>query len=648
MKIVCLVINNPKLYAPGREFVREADLDVMTPGSGYCEECHVHLLSDAIIVSSRVTGMTGMFKFKQALDLSVARLEGVDPAISVNSFALSVSPEHSSSDNDIDLQLIFRCRGAEDLTEWMELIEKQQEALQIAAIEARAAKRNRRGSVALMAKRSSQHYRRASSAGANESESGSEQQGSSEVFSAGTRGKEASSAPPDDIPERIDVEQLLQTSLPEGQGGRGVRTVLEFLRREVMLERDLGHLHQVAIEPLVDAARGAELVVGLTEAEREQQREKEIGGSPTARRSSAAEIFMRRGSYTDVIGGMSSRMQMQSVQEALADADAQIYFRSVENVVASLSEFLMLLEMSVSECHLDEGALAVGALCTSPQAQSLYQQLRSYASGYQAALRVLDSPVIVSFKTKVEDKLRSLLVTGTMTDLVLSVLDFPKRLHRCLVGVLGYTTEAISDRAEVSRALTRLEEAMDSMDRVVAEKKNFEKLISVRDGFVSTFLGGQDPVLTGLVSNERRFIREGDLTKVCRRTDKVFRFWLFSDYLVYGQRIAGGMYKWNRAIDMSVCRVKSRGDNGSDESRSFEIYGAEKSFVVLAANREDRERWVRDLEGVGELVRRRRGESGEVAGRDEPQEVAPLWVPDSVGGACCVCNTVIIASKDIL
>jgi hypothetical protein len=577
--------------------------------------------------------MPGMFKFEQALDLSVVVMEpAVDPLISVNSFALHV-PQEATAGGEKDSILVFRCHGPHDLASWIESIETQQNLLMVADAEESMTKNTRRGSIVLRAKRSSQHYNCGGSTGNDGA--GSDSRGTPII-----RNMSSDSQPVDN--DRVDVEQMLADPGDSTPLQPGVTLVLQFLKRENAIEKDLYALQQVVVDPMIDASKGAELIVGLTEAEKERGDGERAGGisavsattassGPNIRRASTAELFARRGSYSDVIGGITSRFQAKSVSEAIADPDLRIFLRSVENMVVTLTEFLLLVEMSLVDGKFDDKLIAIGSVCMSPQADLLYQQLKSYASGYQAALRVLNCSAMAKFKSKVDQKLSGLLeANDNVESLIVTALEFPRRLKACLIQLHGHTSE---QRTHITKALQNLQVIEEKMENVIKEKKNFESLISIRDSF---FLS-QDPVLAALVSNDRKLIREGDLVKVCRKADKIFRFWLFNDYLVYGEPIGGGKYKWSRALDMSTCKAKRRGENGSD-ARSFEIHAAKKSFVVLAASREDRERWVWELQSVGDVLRQG-GRNGSGPGSGD-QLTAPLWVPDSVGKECCVCKTV--------
>ena len=71
-----------------------------------------------------------------------------------------------------------------------------------------------------------------------------------------------------------------------------------------------------------------------------------------------------------------------------------------------------------------------------------------------------------------------------------------------------------------------------------------------------------DAFLDTLASNkDRQFLKEGDLIKVCRKSNKTFRFWLFSDYVMYGAKYVGtDKFEFHRSIKLDETVVKQGGE----------------------------------------------------------------------------------------
>lgn len=69
----------------------------------------------------------------------------------------------------------------------------------------------------------------------------------------------------------------------------------------------------------------------------------------------------------------------------------------------------------------------------------------------------------------------------------------------------------------------------------------YQKVKAVRESIV----GGEDK-LEGLINNERKLIKEGQMVKVCRSKNKSEMYWLFDDCLIYGAPMTGGKFNFSR------------------------------------------------------------------------------------------------------
>ena len=124
-----------------------------------------------------------------------------------------------------------------------------------------------------------------------------------------------------------------------------------------------------------------------------------------------------------------------------------------------------------------------------------------------------------------------------------------------------------------------------------AERNNYNKLLSIQDQLVSgQVFGAVYPAMLDLASRHRVFIKEIDLKKVCRKSNKVFHFWLFNDCLIYGCLLESGQYLFHRKIDLVTCTILVY--NSLVYKHALEISGADKSFIVMAANEYDQTQWM--------------------------------------------------------
>jgi hypothetical protein len=124
-----------------------------------------------------------------------------------------------------------------------------------------------------------------------------------------------------------------------------------------------------------------------------------------------------------------------------------------------------------------------------------------------------------------------------------------------------------------------------------AERKNYNKLVSIQDQLVSgQVFGAVYPAMLDLASRHRVFIKEIDLKKVCRKSNKIFHFWLFNDCMIYGCLLESGQYLFHRKIDLATCTIFVY--NSLVYKHALEISGSDKSFIVMAANEYEQMQWV--------------------------------------------------------
>ena len=124
-----------------------------------------------------------------------------------------------------------------------------------------------------------------------------------------------------------------------------------------------------------------------------------------------------------------------------------------------------------------------------------------------------------------------------------------------------------------------------------AERNNYNKLVSIQDQLVSgQVFGAVYPAMLDLASRHRVFIKEIDLKKVCRKSNKIFHFWLFNDCMIYGCLLESGQYLFHRKIDLATCAIFVY--NSLVYKHALEISGSDKSFIVMAANEYEQMQWV--------------------------------------------------------
>lgn len=108
----------------------------------------------------------------------------------------------------------------------------------------------------------------------------------------------------------------------------------------------------------------------------------------------------------------------------------------------------------------------------------------------------------------------------------------------------------------------------------------------------------------------RFFLREGDLNKRGNRTGRCtkYRFFLFSDVLIYAKASAGDDYKIHEELPVHLMKITDWfPDKRQQMKTAFRIHHPRKSFIVFCESVEERQEWVKDIrrsieEEVGRLT----------------------------------------------
>ena len=104
-----------------------------------------------------------------------------------------------------------------------------------------------------------------------------------------------------------------------------------------------------------------------------------------------------------------------------------------------------------------------------------------------------------------------------------------------------------------------------------------------------------------VIEGSRVFLREGELTKLCRSGKRVqYTFFLFSDALMYAHQTLVGQYKVHAELPVSVMKVEDAG------GAQIHIHHPRKSFRVQAPDDHAKRAWLRALNDAVEAARDKR------------------------------------------
>lgn len=97
------------------------------------------------------------------------------------------------------------------------------------------------------------------------------------------------------------------------------------------------------------------------------------------------------------------------------------------------------------------------------------------------------------------------------------------------------------------------------------------------------------------IKGTTQFIREGDLTKKCRSRNQLYRFFLFSDQLLYADKSLSGYWNPHNSLRLKLTRIADVPDSVLHK-HAFQIHNPEKSFIVYADSAYSKAEWMRLIE----------------------------------------------------
>ena len=109
--------------------------------------------------------------------------------------------------------------------------------------------------------------------------------------------------------------------------------------------------------------------------------------------------------------------------------------------------------------------------------------------------------------------------------------------------------------------------------------------------------------------------------QVCRKTNKVYKFLLFTDLLVYGRIGGNDTLIFHRAVDLKSAEI----NDNLPEPNAFCVLAAPKSFTVIANDVAEKNDWVSTIKKNNE-------------GCTTGGQKAAVWLADKNAKRCPLCN----------
>ena len=419
------------------------------------------------------------------------------------------------------------------------------------------------------------------------------------------------------IAEERTVNGVNIHSLGELVQGPRSKFIYKFLVKEIKFMDTLAFLNAVLVQPLIDASKGAVLnavKVAISS----------LTGEITVLASQSQDALFTKPLFA------TTKAQAGAVAEMLHDPDVQIFLRAAEILASSSKEQVKHLESYCSAGKWSED-ISLVSFFNAVSTKTFFGHLKSYASGLQAIVRILNHNLLAEFRGHCEKTLQS--AQSCMKEKIELPRNRLKVYNEFLKGLIDITPSAFPDLAEIRDIVQSLEALDMEIDEMIMSKMHFEKLLSIQQCF-TVFVS--DPIVQKIATMDRKFVKEGVLKKVCRKQNKSFMFWLFSDIIMYGTSLGNDTFSFNRAMDLRQIVVAEH--KSSSTANAFEILGAEKSFVVIAVSTDERREWMDAIKSTKEALCAASTISSAAATVDVVEEVAPIWVSDGKVDGCAVCQ----------
>lgn len=226
--------------------------------------------------------------------------------------------------------------------------------------------------------------------------------------------------------------------------------------------------------------------------------------------------------------------------------------------------------------QMDEGTLKIGQVLEDMSSflKTYTRYLRNFENALKRRGELLTS--VRRFAEYVEKARSDPKCCGLdIESLLIEPVQRIPRYRLLLEQLLKYTHEQHEEYARIKVALQRISEIASANNEALRQHMNNMKMMEILQSF-------QYPYTFNLFDKPRKFLKEGMLHRQCRREVKEFKFWLFSDMLMYGEAFGIG-FRVKRTIELVKSHVGNNNLQGVENSeRAFLFQSDKKSFVVWA------------------------------------------------------------------
>jgi RhoGEF domain/PH domain len=177
------------------------------------------------------------------------------------------------------------------------------------------------------------------------------------------------------------------------------------------------------------------------------------------------------------------------------------------------------------------------------------------------------------------------------------------RYNMLLEDLLKNTPRAHAERSQLEEAVELMKSIANGINEAIRRGENMQKILVISTRFVGTAVGTRSRVerKVDLVAPHRELVRDGPMSKLCRKSAKPRWFFLFNDILLYATIVAAGddslpRFTMPMQFDIHTVHLEDVPDmtegGGEKIENAFEIRTPKKSFVVQCEDTEEKVSWV--------------------------------------------------------
>mmetsp|Transcript_31416 Transcript_31416/g.61228 ORF Transcript_31416/g.61228 Transcript_31416/m.61228 type:complete len:615 (+) Transcript_31416:16-1860(+) len=357
----------------------------------------------------------------------------------------------------------------------------------------------------------------------------------------------------------------------------------------------------------------------------------------STRKKIIAEILETEENYNFALGVLLElyRIPLMMKPDLLSNNKQSILFGSIQKIVDMNSEFLKELVPAVgAEPQL------IGPVFQ--KYAPLFEVYSDYVKNHEKASSLLakimdeSKSKYAKFREFCQQQASDSKAAGlNLSSFLIMPIQRIPRYKLLLAEVIKNTLDTHPDINSLNGAHDDIRKTAIAINEAVREMENREKLKELSKLLEEKLLDEKSDAKT------RRFLREGALTKVCRKEDKLFTFFLFSDLLIYAEKKLTS-FKVHRKfvidhrfliVDIPDQKEEADASTATSPPFSWQVITSQKSFVVYAKDALEKKQWFGEMKDAADHFLKRTGRN-----KSMTAGLQPVWQSDKTHNSCPLCG----------